>query len=171
MAVRCTALDITIAGFRRLRHDAESHQLTSLGSTCGLGNGALKCSHIRYQVIGWQQQHQRLGILRHQRQRRDCRRRGCIAPDRFEENSLGRDLNRAHLLGHHEAVFVVAYQRGRRDIGDTGKAQHGFLQHGALRHQRQQLLGQRGAGQGPQPGTGTAGKNNGMNMHRTFSRF
>ena len=64
-----------------------------------------------------------------------------------------------------EAVVVVANDHRLAQLRQAGESLHGFLHHGKVGGQGQQLFRQGGAGQGPQAGAGTAGEDDGVEGH------
>jgi hypothetical protein len=78
---------------------------------------------------------------------------------------VGRDLHVAQVLGHHEAVFLIGDDYGRPQVIESLHAQQRVLQETAIGGETQELLGQRFARQGPQPGAGAAGKYDGIDVH------
>ena len=92
-------------------------------------------------------------------QRRQCHRRRSIATLRFKNQCAGMHIQLAQLLGHHEAVLLIAHYQGRGRF-QGGGATEGFLQHGNLTHQWQKLLGVGLSGNGPQPAADASGKKN-----------
>ena len=90
------------------------------------------------------------------RRQRDGRRG--VAAEGLEDRGARLDRQLPQLLGHQEAVRLVA-DHHRRGGGEAVQAQHRLLQHRALAGQRQQLLGIKLARQRPQPRTCAAGEN------------
>ena len=78
-------------------------------------------------------------------------------PQPWRRRVVGEGVGPGEQAGDVDAV--------RRPLRVAGQAQRGFLQHRMVRHQRQQLLGQHRARQGPQPGARTARQDDRVNFH------
>ena len=121
--------------------------------------------YIANQMVRRQQQHHRLGIALEQRQRGNGSGRRGIAANRFKEDAERRNTDFAHLLGDQKTVIVVAHDQRLPDLRQPRQTPHGFLHHGQVRGQRQQLFRQSLARQRPESGAGTTGKNDGIERH------
>ena len=95
-------------------------------------------------------------VERHERRHRNGGRG--IAADGLEDDRLRRRAELQHLLGHDEAMALVADDDGRREIRQAGDALHRLLQHRLLADQWQQLLGVQLARERPEPRAGAAGE-------------
>lgn len=156
--------DVAVAGFRMGGHDAEGHQTPRLRGWRGGLHRRLESRHVADDMVGRQYQQQRLGIGAQGRQR--DRRRG-VATDRLEDDGLGRDPQLAQLFRDEEAVRFVAHHDGLRHR-DAVETLDGLLQHRAIAHQGQQLLGVQLARDRPQAGARTAGQYDRGNHGRRF---
>ena len=155
--------DVAVAGFRRGGDDAESSEVAVLRGLRRSENGRMERRHVADQMIGGQHQHQRVGIIARQHQRGHGNRRRGVAAHRLQHDGarLGADL--AHLLGDHEAVLVVAHHQRCGHFRHVCQAADSVLQQAMVAGERQQLLGQGRARQGPQAGARATGKNHRMN--------
>jgi hypothetical protein len=101
-------------------------------------------------VIGWVDGDHGRGIpfQRGERSERGCGRRA--APFGLEEHARALHAHAAQLLGGEEAVLLVRdHERGQGAL-QLPRTGDGFLQHAALRDQRQELLGQQLSRERPQ---------------------
>ena len=166
------AADVAVAGFRRLRHDAEGGQLALPHQGHGALDGVAEGGAVFDHVVGRQHQHQRFRIDALEVVGGGRHRRSGVAADRLEQDAERRDANLAQLLGHHETVVVTADHQGRHHSRPAGHALRGLLQHGLVGDQRQELLGQYRTRQRPQAGAGAAGEDDWINFHAlTFSEI
>ncbi len=164
------AADVAVAGFRGLRHDAEGGQGALRHQADGALDRVAEGGAVLDDVVGRQHQHDRFRVDRLQVVGRRGHRRGGVAADRLEQDAERRHADLAQLFGHHEAVIIAAHDQRRHHSRPAGHPQRSFLQHGPVRHQGQQLLGQHGARERPQAGTGAAGEDDWINFHAlTFS--
>ena len=90
-------------------------------------------------MVGGEHQQQGVGAAGGGLQGGDCHGRGRVAAARFEQDRRRLRADLAHLLGHDEAVVLVADQQGRRQVGQPAEALLGLLQQGGFA----------AAGQGP----------------------
>ena len=153
-------LDIAIARFRRRGHDAEGHQPTGLGGRDTGGHGGAEALGAVDHMVGRQDQQQGIGAAGGGLQGGDRHGGGGVAAEGFEEDAGRLHANLAQLLGHDEAVILVADQQGGRQLRQALQPQLGLLQQGviALAGQGPVLLGITGAGEGPEAGAGAAAK-------------
>ena len=165
----CAGKDIAIARFGGRRQDAKRGQRSRRGQRGRLRNRLVKRGHVAHLVVGRQDQHECLGIVRQQilRGRRHGRRR--VAPLWFEHDAQRRHARLAQLFRHHEAVLAAADEQRRhgvqRDIVQVAHALHGILQQRLPRYQRQQLFRQRLARQGPQAAAGAPRQDHWIDVH------
>ena len=97
-------------------------------------------------------------------------RRSGVLAQRFEDDVvIARQADVLDLALGHEAVFLADHDDGRRRVLEGGDPLHGGLQQGLVTGQVDHLFGVEFAGQRPEPGTGAAGQDNGLNGHRITS--
>ncbi len=164
---RRAGFNVAVTGFRRGRHDAEGDQPTRFGVKRGLRHGGAKAFAIGDDVIGRQDQQQRIDALVPGVQRRHRHRRRGIAAHRLQNHHRRLDADRAQLLGHHEAVFLIAHHQRRGDVFGGADPQRGVLQHGVLVDQREKLFGIGLARERPQPRAATPGEDDGNDHARS----
>ena len=113
-------------------------------------------------MVGGQDQQQAVGSGHHRRRRH---RRGRIAGQWLEHDRLGLAAQGAELLGDQKTMLVVADEQRGAEQRRVGDALHGFLQQAFLPDQGHQLLRIGGAGERPEPRAGTAGQDDGTDVH------
>ena len=125
-------LDVAVARFRRRWHDAEGHQLAGQGGGHAGGHRGPEALGIANHMVGGEHQQQGVGAAGGGLQGGHRHGRGGVAAARFEQDRrrLGADL--AHLLGHDEAVVLVADQQGRRQMRQPLQPLLGLLQQGGV---------------------------------------
>jgi len=131
--------DIAIAGLRAIRRNAKGHGKPRLCQRDSLDNGIPEHGSIQNHVI--RRHHHQYGIVTlalrpecSQRQRR-CR----IATKGFKQG-FTLFAKQAHLLGHDEAMVLIANQQRFAEPGNAIQTSHGCLQHRLLADQRQKLF-------------------------------
>ena len=159
------APDVAVAGLGMARHDAVGDQVAGIGEGDALLHRGLEDGLVGDDVIGGHDHHHRVGILFEQVQGGDGERRCGVASFGFEQDGAGLEADALDLLGHQEAMFLVADEHRGPGMGQLGEAQGGFLQQGAVAEQGQQGLGIMLAGQGPQSAACPTGEDHGMNGH------
>ena len=107
----------------------------------GARDGGLEGGGIGDRVIGRHHEHQRIGLVRSERQRGDAAGRRGVAPHRLEDDRRGRHAGETKLLGDDEAVLVVGDDKRRRKLRRSATRSTGLLQQRALAEERQELLG------------------------------
>ena len=150
-----TAAHVAVAGFRVSRHHAKCHQTPFAGQGQRRDNRPGKGLDIPDQVVRGQHQQQCLRVTGQLAQGRQSHRRRGVAALGLEQQRAGPEVDLAQLFGHHETVLLVADHHRRRSRQVVG-ARQGGLQHGQLPHQRQELLGVKLAGDGPEAAAYTA---------------
>ena len=173
---RCTRqrlgrLDVAVTGLRGGRHDAEGHELIGLGGGHAGVHGGAEPGGIGDHVVGGQHQQQRVLAMGRGLQGRDRHGRRGVAAHRFQQDPGRLHTDLAHLLGHDEAVLLVADQQRCPQAVQALQPLLGLLQQGlvAIAGQGPVLLGVGGAGQGPQPGARAAAQDHrdqGTGAHR-----
>ncbi len=123
-----------------MRDDAEGHEL-AVGREPGReGRGLLKRVDVPHHVIGGRHHQNRLGIDRQRLKGGQRDRRGGVAANRLEQNRARVQPQGPQLLGHREAVRLVAHDDGVARALDAGEAHGRFLQHGLPAGEGQQLF-------------------------------
>ena len=148
---RIAAFDVAEAGFGRPGlhaegHDAagarRDHRCLEVGpQRVGVGNVVIGRQHPQYLV--------RIVLGRDQRRRSDGRR--TVAALGFQDDAGADDAGGAHLFGDEKAVLLIADDERGGEAGHGG-AQGGVLEQGMVRDEGPELLGETGAGDGPQAG-------------------
>ena len=148
---RIAAFDVAEAGFGRPglhaeRHDAagarRDHRCLEVGpQRVGVGDVVIGRQHPQYLV--------RIVLGRDQRRRSDGRR--TVAALGFQDDAGADDAGGAHLFGDEKAVLLIADDERGGEAGHGG-AQGGVLEQGMVRDEGPELLGETGAGDGPQAG-------------------
>ena len=163
--------DVAIARLGGLRDHAEGHEPPRLGRRQRRPYGRLEGCPVTHHMVGGQDEQQRTRVRgirgiggdvaqcgsrrqRHMGGQRDGR--SGVAPDGLQHDPCARHARLTQLLGHHEAVGLVAdHDRGRHPR-QTCRAGHGRLQHGlAAPGEGQELFGELLARQRPKPRTRT----------------
>jgi hypothetical protein len=145
--------DVAIAGLRRAGHDPEGHQLPRLGRRHARRHCLTEGRGVADHVVGRQHQQQWILPLGRGLQGRHRHRWTGVAADGLQQDAGELNADLAHLLGHDEAVVLVADQQRRRKPGQTLQALLGLLQQGffAIAGQGPVLLGVAGPRQRPKP--------------------
>ena len=107
----CAALDVAVARFRPIGHDAERHEPPALGGLDCRTHGCRERRLVHDDVIGRQHQQQRVdagsgSARREQRRDRNGRRR--ISAYRLEHDRVRLDADLARLCDHELAMCGVA---------------------------------------------------------------
>ena len=158
--------DVAIAGLRPVGGDAEGDEPLPARGARGAVDRGEEARHRGDGMVGGQDQHQRVRLLRQQQQRRDADRRRRVAAQRLEHDRLRRHAGEAKMLGHDEAMLVIGDHHRRREAGAVGHPQRRLLQQRALAQQRQELLGVERPRQRPQPRPGAARQDHRMDPPR-----
>jgi hypothetical protein len=146
-------LDIPKPGLSPFGHDPEGHQAPLRSGVRTLGHGLGKGPAVTDEVVGRKHEQDRILVLAQGQERAQGSGRGRVPPDRLKDDGLGLHADLPQLLGHHEAVLLVADDDGRRGVPDRAQAHDRLLEHGPLTAQRQELLRVELPGQWPQPGS------------------
>ena len=159
-------LQIAVTGFGAVGGDAEGHDLALRDRRKPAHDGRAEGIGIRDRVVRGRDQHDRIGLMRHQIQRRRQHGGGGIAALRFDHHSAGIDADLLQLFDHDEAEIRAGHHQRRGKMlpfgrGFGGEAQGGLLEQRLLAQKRGELLGIRLARQGPQPGARAAAEKNG----------
>jgi hypothetical protein len=160
--------DVAVARLGAVGHHAEGDQLALLREAgAGDQRGAEGVGIADDMVGGQHQQHGVVALLavlqRGGGGQRHGRRR--VAADGLEQDGRGLHAGLAELLGHQEAMFLVAHDDGIGEPVEAVEAAERGLQHGVLAHQRQQLLRIQLARQRPEPRAGAAREDDGYDHH------
>ena len=141
-------LDVPVPGLRTGWRDAEGHHRAALAGRLGGADRSGKAGSVLDPVIGGQ--HQQLGALGlgNGQMGGQCDGRRGVAALRLQGDALPRQIKGAKLLGHQEAVRLVA-DHNRRLAGDLRRPQHGVLQQGTLAEQGMERLGEQRPRQRP----------------------
>jgi hypothetical protein len=117
MLILYTALDITITGVRRIRHDAKRDQFTSLCNWQCLLDAAMELRFSLNFMITRQDKQYRIGIRpTRQNSRRGYRR--CGIARKGLKHDMGRpDTGGTALLSDQKAMFRIGNNNRRRCIG------------------------------------------------------
>jgi hypothetical protein len=124
-------------------------------------------------VIGRHGQQDRIGAALGGHQRGQRQRRCGVTPGWLQDDGRGLTLEGTKLLGNQKAVIHIADDDGIEQMQrlarvlfrQTIESVRGRLQHGQRTRQRQELLGIGLAGQRPEPGSGAAGQDDGLQRH------
>jgi len=129
----------------------------SAGGAAGFDGGA-KTGSVADHVVGGEHEQQGVSPKAVGMEGRHRDRRSRVAADRLQQDSRRFHTDLAHLLGHDEAVALVADQQRRRQIAEALQPLLRLLQQRVLAFTGQGpiLLGVAGPRQGPQAGAGAA---------------
>ncbi len=157
-ADRGAAGDIAEAGVGVRRRNAEGDEPVGLRQPCRFGDRGVEGGDVGDDMVARHHEQQRVGVgLRHGE--RD--RRGGVARHRFDEQAR---LARAHLFAHHADMRLAAEDERGQEIFASRGPRDGLLEEAVGAGQRQELFGARAPRFGPQPGTGAAAQDNGLNL-------
>ncbi len=163
-------LDVTVGGGRARRHETEGHDVAGLRAGAAVAERREEGGVVAHEMVGGEDQHQRVRLLRGGVERRDRDGGGRILSGRLEDD-IGGQPRLGELLGDDEAGIV-----GREDggAGEQARVRHaggGGLEGGAVGFgQRNELLREALARGGPQPGARAAAQDDRMNEIRGFTR-
>jgi hypothetical protein len=101
----------------------------------------MKRSGISYDMIGWQNEEDRVASVFYRLKCCDSNSRSSIAPYRFQHNGRGLYRYQTQLLGDHETVAFVADDEGCVQISNAFESCNGILDHSSFIEQGQKLLG------------------------------
>ncbi len=144
-----------------MRDDAEGHELAGGGERGGRGRSLVKRVDISHHMIGGRHHQNRVGLEAQRLKSRQRNRRGGVAADRLEQDGARGQPCGPQLLGHREAVSLVAHDDGGAGALDAGEARSRFLQHGLPAGERQQLFRIQLPRQRPQACARAAGQDHG----------
>ena len=132
----------------------------------GTSNRIAERRAVADHVIGGQHEEDavRIGLLHMERDRHDGRRG--VASCRLQELCGRSHAEFLQLLGHHEAMVVVADDYRRRAVAHALHARYRVLQQAAFACKREKLLGPRLARERPQPRAAAAAQDDRMNSRR-----
>ena len=162
--------DVAVARLGALWDHAEGHEPPRLGRRQRRPYGRLEGRPVAHHMVGGQDEQQRTRVggirgvarrgsrrQRHMSGQRDGR--GGVTPDGLQHDPCALHARLTQLLGHHEAVGLVAdHDRGRHPR-QTRRAGHGRLQHGlAAPREREELLGEVLTGERPEARARTPGQ-------------
>ena len=152
------ALDVSIAGFRGVRHDTEGDQMAFIGILLGDADGVVEDRLVIDDMVGSEHQHQRIISLAGGLKGRQGDGRGGVAPDRLENNVVRQLVELTQLFGHQKAVFFVTDDHRFIDF-KARESGDGFLQHRVLPKQAEELFWIKLAGHRPETTAGTTSHN------------
>ena len=165
--------DVAVARLGGLRDHAEGHEPPRLGRRQRRPYGRLEGRPVTHHMVGGQHEQQGArvsgtrgvgrGIRRGSRRQRHMSGqrdgRGGVAPDGLQHDPRALHARLTQLLGHHEAVGLVADHDRGQNPRQTRCAGHGRLQHGLLTpSQGKELLGEMLTGERPEACSGAAGE-------------
>ena len=119
--------DVAVARFRRCGHDAEGHQPAGLRFRAPGVDGGAEVGGITDHMVGGEHQQQRVLTTGCGLECGDGHGRSRVAPHGLQQDRAGLLADLAHLLGHDEAVVVVADQQGRRQVVESLQPLLGLL--------------------------------------------
>ena len=149
------ALDVAVAGFRGVRHDTEGDQMAFIGILLGDADGVVEDRLVIDDMVGGEDQHQRVVAVAGGLEGRESNGRGGVAPDRLKNNVVRQLVELAQLFGHQEAVLFVTDDHRFMDF-KARESGDGFLQHGVLPEQAEELFRVKLARHRPETTAGTA---------------
>jgi hypothetical protein len=135
---------------------AEGHEHARFGQGNRLGHGGAEGIGVAHLMVRRHDQQQGVGFGQ---QGGHGHGGGGVAAHGLDDDGARFQADFAQLLGHDEAVFLIAHHHG-----PAGNARGGVLQQGGVRSQRQQLLGAQFPRQRPQTGAGAAGQDDGDDL-------
>ncbi|SLU07013.1 Uncharacterised protein [Klebsiella quasipneumoniae] len=109
-------------------------------------------------MVGGENQHQRVVTVTGGLKGRQSNGRGGVAPDRLKNNVVGQLVELAQLFGHQEAVLFVTDDHRFMDF-KARESGDGFLQHGVLPVQPEELFRVKLARHRPETTAGTTSHN------------
>ena len=124
--------NIAIARLRGVRGDPERYQ----GSTRrGIGchrDGSAECLDILNHMVGWQQEHERVRVIRQKRQGRGRGSRGGVPGYRLQHDAPRRHADLPHLFSDDEPVLVAGDNKGPSEQAAIADPKSCLLQHASV---------------------------------------
>ena len=103
-----TTLNVAVASFWLRRHDTEGNQFALFCKRNGVGNDGMECGCVGNQVIGSQNEHDRIFTSFQCMEGSQSNSRCRIAPNRFKNDIPGELMHLSQLLGHQKTVIFIA---------------------------------------------------------------
>ena len=162
--------DVAVARLGGLRDHAEGHEPPRLSRRQRRPYGRLEGRPVTHHMVGGQHEQQgarvsgirgvaRRGSRRQRHMSGQGDGRGGVAPDGLQHDPRALHARLTQLLGHHEAVGLVADHDRGQNPRQTRRAGHGRLQHGLLTPgQGKELLGEMLTGERPEARARTPGQ-------------
>ena len=159
VAERLPAPDVPISGLRLGRCHAEGDERAIARGLGGDLDGVVESFEVGDDVIGRQDEKQGISVVAAQHERGGGRRVPAVG---LQDDGRGCYADLPKLLGHDEAVLVVAHDERRGEAFGVGDAARGFLQQGVVGNERQELLGIERPRERPQARSHAAGEDDGV---------
>ncbi|CAM7218459.1 hypothetical protein ESCOMA182M1_22515 [Escherichia coli] len=133
------ALDVAVASFRGVRHDTEGDQMAFIGILLGDADGVVEDRLVIDDMVGGEDQHQRVVTVAGGLKGRQGDGRRGVAPDRLKYNVIRQLIELAQLFSHQEAMLFVTDDHRFMDF-KARESGNSFLQHGVLPEQPEELF-------------------------------
>src|SRR5580704_16717843 len=162
-AGRVPHLNVSVAGFRSIRPDANHYNIVARsGKFCAPCNGRAIVLFIGDDMIGWEHPNNGIGVLAQQNVSGETDGRSSVAPYRLGDRLCFRQLWK--LSQDRGAKIMIGKNPKSVQRSERQQTSQRLLDHGLLAIERQQLLGALLPAQGPEARAPATSENHGIKI-------